>query len=305
MTGYPHVYFAGAWRPRGQAVASMDSLALRYALSVFEGVRLYRGIDGARPRPFLLAEHLDRMRTSLSAMRLPDPGVDQVPALVRELVDRNGIDQDAYARITATPLNAGGLGDDAETALTVTATPMGRKRWLAEGIGMSLAVSATQRAPSAAFPAAVKNISNYAGPRLALLAAKDAGHDGCVLSNRWGRLCEAPTAALFLVRDGTLLTPALTEDVLPSITRAWLLAEAARTGLPARETTLTAEDAYRCDEAFLCGTGIELAPVRAFDGRPCGHWPDDRVTRLLAVRYFTAARGGAGPRSALLAETAP
>ncbi|SCF35721.1 branched-chain amino acid aminotransferase [Micromonospora echinospora] len=291
MSVYPHVYFAGRWGSRADAVVPVGSLAMRYAVSVFEGIRIYTALDPARPpRPLLLDEHVDRLAASLRLMRLPDPGVERLPGIVDELIARNRIDTDTYVRVSVTPTNPGDLGADAEPVLAVTAAPMGRKRWLGNGTGMSLTVSDWQRAGAASFPPAAKNISSYAGPRLAWLAARDAGFDGCVLTNRAGRLSEAPTAALFLVRDGELLTPALDEDVLPSITRAWLLREG---GLPARETTLTREDAHQADEAFLCGTGIEIAPVRAFDGHPLRHWPQAPVTRQLIMRYFLHARGGA------------
>lgn len=292
-SAYPHVYYAGRWVSRADAVVPVTSLAMRYAISAFEGIRLYSPLDPAgRPRPLLLAEHVARLAATLRLMRLPDPGSHLVPEVIEELIDRNGIATDAYIRVSVTPTNPGDLGDDADPVLVVTAAPMGRKKWLAKGIGMSLTVSNWQRAAAESFPPAAKNISNYAGPRLAWLAARAEGFDGCVLTNRAGRLCEAPTAALFLVRDGELLTPALSEDVLPSITRAWLLRAARTAGLPARETTLTREDAYTADEALLCGTGIEIAPIRAFDGHQLRHWPHAPVTRQLIVRHFVFAREG-------------
>lgn len=293
VSAYPHVYFAGRWVSRADAVVPVTSLAMRYAVSAFEGIRLYTPLDPTgRPRPLLLAEHITRLVATLRLMRLPDPGVHELPAIVEELIDRNGIDTDTYVRVSVTPTNPGDLGDEADPVLAVTANPMGRKKWLAKGIGMSLAISNWQRASADSFPPAAKNISNYAGPRLAWLAARAEGFDGCVLTNRAGRLCEAPTAALFLIRDGELLTPALSEDVLPSITRAWLLRAARAAGLPARETTLTREDAYTADEALLCGTGIEIAPIRAFDDHQCRHWPRTPVTRELIVRLFVFAREG-------------
>lgn len=294
MASYPQVFFAGRWVTSAEAVVPIGSLAMRYALSVFEGIRVYAQMDKSRPpRPFLLDRHVDRLAISLALMRLPDPGIAALPGLVDELVERNGIIDDAYVRVAVTPTNPGDLSEPGEPVVSVSATPMGRKRWLARGLGMSLALSATQRAPAASFPPAAKNISAYAGARLAWLAALDAGFDGCVLSNAAGRLCEAPTATLFLVTDGEIATPALSEDVLPGITRAWLLEAARAAGIPAREAELTRAAAYRADEAFLCGTGIEIAPVRAFGGRECRRWQQREITRLLTIRYFAAARGGA------------
>lgn len=302
MASYPQVLFADRWVDRSQATVPIGSLALRYGISAFEGIRLYTQVRAGPPRPFLLARHISRLANSMRLMRLADPGVVQLPELIDELIIRNGIGGDAYVRVSVTPVNPGDLSDEAAPVLAVTAAPMGRKRWLAENTGMRLSVSDWQRAPSQSFPPAAKNISSYAGPRLAWQAARDAEFDGCVLTNRDGRLCEAPTAAVFLVRSGRLVTPALSEDVLPSITRAWLLEAAASCGIQAGEGELTRQDAYDADEAFLCGTGIEIAPVREFDGRGLRAWPQAPVTRLLIDRYFEAARGGTGQPAATMAE---
>jgi branched-chain amino acid aminotransferase len=287
---YPHVFHAGEWTHTSRATVGVGSLALRYGLSVFEGIRLYRQRGGSTVRPFLLEPHVRRLVDSLALMRLPDPGVDSVPSLIDELVDRNGIADDAYIRVAATPTNPGQLDSVATTALSVSGTPMGRKRWLAGNEGMHLQVSAWQRADDLAFPPAAKNISAYAGPRLAALEAKAAGYDTCVLTNRAGRLCEAPTAAVFTVRDGVLRTPSLDEGVLPSITRQWVLSTAPTLDLPTVVGPLPRTDAYLADEAFLCGTGIEFGPVRAFDGRTCRSWPHNPVTKSLVERYFEEVR---------------
>jgi branched-chain amino acid aminotransferase len=291
VTAYPHVYFAGKWVAAPEATVSIGSLAMRYAISAFEGIRLYRQLDAQSPvRPFLLGEHAERLASSIAVMRLPDPGVAGLPAIIDELIERNGISEDSYVRVAVTAVNPGDLGNAAQSALSVTASPMGRKRWLSDGAGMSLKISDWQRGSAAVFPPSAKNISNYAGPRLAWLAAQDEGYDGCVLRNGAGRLCEAPTAAVFLARGGVLRTPGLGEDVLPSITRAWVIRTCQRIGVPVSEDPVTAADAHAADEAFLCGTGIEFAPIRAFDGRPCRDWPELPLTRTLVLHYFADAR---------------
>lgn len=291
-TGYPHVYFGGRWVTRAQAVVPVDSLALRYGLSVFEGIRAYAPEAAGPPSPFLLSQHLDRLAGSLLAMRFPDPGLERVPAVVEELLTRNAVTGDAYVRVAATPLNAGLLGAPARPEISATVVPMGRKPWLAEDKAMSLKISDWQRGSARVHPPAAKNIANYAGPRLAWQEAQTQGFDGCVLTNRHDRLAEAPTAALFLVRAGVLRTPALTEDVLPSITRAWVLRTAGELGLEVEEAELARGDAYDADEAFLCGTALEISAVRAFDGVECRAHRERPITRRLVDRYFHDARGG-------------
>lgn len=290
MAGYRHVYFRGRWVTPDEAVVPVGSLALRYGLSVFEGIRLYCPEDGGPAHPFLLREHLDRMVRSLEAMRFPDPGTAGMPEIIDDLIKRNGITEDSYVRVAATPFNAGQLGEPAKPEFTVTAAAMGRKPWLAQDRAMRLCVSAWERGSPRVHPPHAKNIANYAGPRLAWLEARERGFDGCILVNRAGRLAEAPTAALFLVHDGVLRTPALSEDVLPSITRAWVLRAAAARGIATEQTQLSAKDAWSADEAFLCGTGLEIAPVASIDDHDFKFAAQRPLTRQLIADYFAQAR---------------
>lgn len=286
---FPWVFHGGRWTTRDEAVFGAGSMALRYAVSVFDAVRLYAQPDGG-VAPFALDEHVARLGRSARGVRLDDPGVGELPGVVAELVERNAIDIDAYVRMAVTAASPGDLGSESVAILTVTAAPMGRKRWLADDVGMSLAAGPWQRAAAAAFPPDVKCVANYSGGRLALLAARDAGYDGCLLLTADGYVSEAPTAAVFAVVGDELRTPPLCDGVLPSITRAWVISIAESLGLGAVERRLTPAELRTADEAFLCGTGIEFAPVRAVDGTVLGCWPDRPVTRLVVDAYFAAVR---------------
>jgi branched-chain amino acid aminotransferase len=138
----------------------------------------------------------------------------------------------------------------------------------------------------------VKNISTYAGARLASAEARRAGYDECLLVSGDGVVSEAPTSAVFAARRGTLVTPRLVDDVLPSITRAWVLAVAPKLGIAAAADELEAAALRQADEAFLCGTGIEFGPVAEVDDAVLGGCPGP-VTRALVDEYFRQARGEA------------
>jgi branched-chain amino acid aminotransferase len=288
---FPLCYHGDGFVPWEEATLHVGSLALRYALSVFEGVRLYAQHDGSGVLPFRLAEHLARFRQSLRLMRLPEPE-GNLNELLSELIRRNEVREDSYVRISASPYNSGTIGAPAQLCLTITIVRMGRKRWLAEGRPMRVAISGWQRSPDSAFPAAAKNISSYAGPRLALLEARDAGYDDVVLTSHDGFLCEAPTSALFLVKSGRLLTPSLSEGVLPSITRAAVFDLCTALGIPCLEQRLTRTDAYTADEAFLCGTGLEFGPIESFNGHHIGPAASPGLTSCIVDAYFQLARNG-------------
>jgi len=277
--------------PWADATIHVNSLAMRYALSVFEGIRIYRQKHDLVVRAFRLEEHLARLRNSLRLMRMPEPEGKDIAHILDELIRLNEIDEDSYVRVSVSPDNFGDIASQTRACLTVAATRMGRKRWLAEGQSMRVAVSCWQRSHELAFPSAAKNISNYAGPRLALLEARESGFDGVVLTNHEGFVSESPTSALFIVKDGVVLTPLLTDGVLPSITRAAVLEICETLDIEAREQRLSRTDVYLADEAFLCGTGVEFAPIGAFGGHVLKSWKEARITAQIIDAYFRIVRG--------------
>jgi len=291
------VHQAGRLIPGDQATIPVGGPVTHCAISAFEGVRLYRqeGLPGA-VRPWLLAQHLDRLRHSCRIMGLDAGCVDGVPEVIEELVSANSITEDSYVRIAAGAGNPGGTGEPAETALTISAAPSGREWWLATGAGMRLLISDWRRPPERAFPSAAKNISAYAGPRLAQDAASAAGYDGCVLLTCDGLISEATTASVFLVEGDRLVTPRLSDVVVPGVTRAWVLATARNVlGLDVRAEAVTPERLRHADEVFLCGTGTEFAPVCEIDDIELRGWPYCAVTTDLVDTYFRQVRGESAP----------
>jgi len=209
----------------------------------------------------------------------------------------NSVDRDAYIRAAVSAKNPGDLFDLATPALTVSVTPSGRKKWLATGAGMKLAVSSWQRPPETVFPNAAKNISAYAGPRIAAVEARAQGFDNCVLTTAEGLISEAPTATVFLVENGQLVTPRISDCALPGVTREWVLSTAAELGLVALEEAVTPDRLRGADEGFLAGTGIEFGPVRQVDDRELPGWPSMPVATTVFDTYFRQMRGEAQPTS--------
>lgn len=286
---YAVCFHDSAFVPIERAVVHVNSLAMRYGLSVFEGIRLYeQRNDGVRP--FRLHAHVERLRRSLGLMQI-EATDDDLPAVVHELIRINQVTEDAYVRVAVSPCTLGDIGSRGRSCLTVSISRMGRKPWLAGKRSMRVAISDWQRCPDRAFPAAAKNISSYAGPRLALLDARREGFDSGILTTRDGHLCESPTATLLLVQNGVVIGPPLSDGVLPGITRAAVFDLCRELGIGAIERHLSRQDAYSADEAFLCGTGIEFAPIGAFDRvslPDVHHW---KVMPRLVSEYFRIARG--------------
>jgi branched-chain amino acid aminotransferase len=109
--------------------------------------------------------------------------------------------------------------------------------------------------------------------------------------NEAGLVCEGTGENLFVVRNGVLSTPPLSDGVLEGITRDSVLEVADELGIPAIEESLTRSDLYIADEVFMTGSAAELTPIGSVDGRTIGK--PGEVTRALQERFFEIAYGHA------------
>jgi branched-chain amino acid aminotransferase len=139
------------------------------------------------------------------------------------------------------------------------------------------------------FPPQAKVAASYLGPMLAKRAALSRGCDEIVLLDREGRLAEAPTANVFVVKDGTLQTPPL-ERVLAGITRDSVLALARADGIPALEEHLSQQDLANADEAFLTASSLPVHAIASVDGHSLRAAPGP-VTRRLQAAIRACERG--------------
>ncbi|MEA2537090.1 MAG: branched-chain amino acid aminotransferase, partial [Chloroflexota bacterium] len=102
---------------------------------------------------------------------------------------------------------------------------------------------------------------------------------------------EASAANLFVIRDGVLLTPPVTDDILEGVTRKALLEIATNERIPVEVRSIDRTELYIADEVFLCGTGVQVSPVIELDHRPIGRGEVGPIGRLIRDRYFDAVRG--------------
>lgn len=134
--------------------------------------------------------------------------------------------------------------------------------------GARLTVSPWRRPSPLAFPPRAKAVGTYVTSALAKTAAVDAGFDDALqLDPHSGRIAEATTSNVFLVRDWTLFTPWLTDSLLAGITRDTVITLARELGLATHEGPVDMEDLEMADEVFLTGTASELQPVASVDDR--------------------------------------
>jgi len=248
----------GRVTPTAQAVVPMKDDGLYRGDGAFEVIRLYEG------RPFALADHLDRLERSATAIQLE---FDRV-ALEREI--------DAL-------LEAAG-GPDGQLRLIVTRG--GRRIAATEPIprhAETVRIATVTYSPTVILNG-VKSLS-YAANMQATRLAQARGADEAVLVLPDGTVLEPPTSSVFWVSpQGTLRTPALDNGVLESITRDRLVK-----ALQVEEGAWPAADLRAASEAFLASTTREIQAVAEIDGKPLSEAPGPRTRQ--AQEAFAATLG--------------
>ncbi|MBS7707746.1 branched-chain amino acid transaminase [Chelatococcus asaccharovorans] len=261
--------------------------------SVFEGLRGYPDASG-RLNLFRVPEHLLRLRQSARFMRLPIAwSDDQLTRAMCDLVRANGFDQTIHLRATAyfgEGLGYGWRPEDIASGLFVFALPNPRRAGAATGIRSG--ISSWRRSPDNAAPSRIKASANYHNSRLAQVEAQLRGHDVPIMLNQQGNVAESPSSCVFMVREGVLITPPVTEDILESITRDTVMRLARdRLGVRVQERPVGRSEVYICDELFLCGTGHEILPVAEIDGYAVGDGIPGPLTRRLQALYDDCVSG--------------
>lgn len=267
---------------------------VKYGCAVFEGMRAYWSASARELYVFRLREHLERLRFGMKVMRFDEIYEE---AYLRDGVLRmlraNELREDAHIRVIAYLDGDDELAATGPVGLIAGAVPRPSSRAVRDGIHVR--VASWTRIADNAMPARVKCTGNYVNNRAAEIEAKKDGHDGVLILTSQGKVSEGSGACLFLVRDGVLHTPDRASDILESITRDTVLRLAAEvTGRAALERTVDRSELYAAEEAFWCGSGQEIVPIRSIDRLPVGDGEVGPVTRALQGRYFALVRGEDG-----------
>lgn len=285
-------YLEGGFVPVEEAKISIATHAFNYGTGCFEGIRGYWNSDREEVYVVKLLDHFRRLLRSARLFRM-DLGKDaeDLAAIAVECVRRGEIQADVYIRPIAYKATAAirvgllGLRDE----FCCFTAPMGAYFDIERGL--SVTVSSWRRNDDNAIPARAKATGGYLNAALAIADAEDAGFDEAIMLTHGGTVSEGSAANLFLVQDGKLVTPAVSEDILVGITRGCVIELARDAGIQVVERTVDRTELYISDEMFLCGTGVQVAPVTSVDGRVVGTGKMGEVTRQVQDRYLSAVHG--------------
>ena len=276
--------------PYADAKISVMAPGLTFAALVFEGYRAYWSDDAQDLYIFRLDDHMRRLAFSMNLLELDDPpSIDTFTRDILETLKANDFKEDTYIRLQVYVDEWGSMLATGPVGSTVICRP--RPRVADFETGKRFIVSSWRRNAENASPPRIKASANYLNSRLAGLEAKRQGAEGAILLNEDGTVSEGPGGCLFVLRDGVFDTrrnQRYPGERHPTHHPADI---AGSLDIPVAERALGRTELYLADEAFYCGTGQEIMPIVAFDGRLVGEGVPGPVTRRLQAAFDDIVRG--------------
>lgn len=286
------VYFDGQFMPLREARIGILTHALHYGTGVFEGIRAHWDEDAQQLFVMRPMEHYERWKLNCGILRIDVPETpQQLCTITAELMRRNAFRTNVYVRpIAYKSAERIGVATDDQNARALIALPFGD--YLHAEKGLHAGVSSWRRIEDNAIPARAKICGAYVNSALASDEVRRNGFDEAIFLNESGHVAEGATCNLFMVRKGRLITPSATENILEGITRDSIMELAQRElGLQVVEHPIGRSELYVCDELFLSGTAVGIAPIVRVDHRAVKDGTIGPITRQLQQHYFDATRG--------------
>jgi branched-chain amino acid aminotransferase len=288
-----YAYFKGKIVPIDEAKISIMTHAFNYGTGAFEGIRAYWNDNEKRLFVFRMPEHYDRMHKSASILKITIPHTtEELCDITCELLRKEGYTEDTYIRPVAYKASEG-IGvklHGLEDGFCIFAVPFGR--YIDKEEGARTAVSSWRRIDDNAAPARAKVTGIYINSALSKTEVMERGFDEAIVLNHDGHVSEGSAENIFLVRDGTLITPAPSDNILEGITRRTVMQIAIEDlGIDTVERQIDRSELYVADEVFFCGTGVQVAAVIEVDGRPVGTGKIGPITEKIRDFYFDIVKG--------------
>jgi branched-chain amino acid aminotransferase len=288
-----HAYFKGKIVPYSEARVGVLTHALNYGTAAFAGIRAYWNEEEQQLFIFRPVDHFRRLLNSAKILLMElEHTPESLTQITIELLRTDGYRCDVYIRPLAYKATEG-IGvklHDLEDELTVAAIPF--QRYLDNDTNAHVTISSWRRVDDTMIPARGKISGAYVNSALAKSDALKAGFDEALVLNQDGHLSEASAMNVFMLREGTLITPPITDNILEGITRKTVMTFARQElDLPVLERSIDRTEVYLCDELFFTGTAAQITAITRVDHRPVGSGKMGPVTEQLRTLFLDVVRG--------------
>lgn len=287
-------YFRGDVVPIEEARVSVMTHALHYGTAVFEGIRGNWNESKNQLFIFRIKEHYERLLQGCDMLMLDIPySVDDLCKITLDLVKESGYKQDLYIRPLAyksEELVANLKLQEIESDFTLIMVPFGE--YLDTDGALRCCTSSWRRVDDTNVPPRLKISGTYVNGILAKTEATLAGFDEAIMLTQDGFVSEGSGENLFMINNGVIYTPPVSDNNLSGITRDSAI-EIARqeVGMEVVETRIRRSELYFADEVFLTGTAAHIQAVGELDNRVIGSGDTGPITTKINEVYQESIRG--------------
>ena len=287
------IWFKGQIMNVNEAMVNVLSPSTQFGLNVFEGIPCYWNDEQKQLYAFRLSDHYERLIRSAKLIQLDDKFTkeDFKKALI-DTVKANEYDENLSVRQTLFVDGFGSWGSEGPVEMFVAPIPRGRITAEYNKKGLHCCITSWRRISDENLSPRIKCGANYMNSRVGQREALRNGFDTCIFLNEVGKIAEGPGSCFFMVKGDTLVTPRLTDSVLESITRDTVIKLATEElGMKFQERTIDRTEVYMADEAFLCGSAMEVTPIYTVDRYPIGTGDQGEWTKKIHLKYLECVQG--------------
>ncbi len=287
------IWFKGQIMNVNEAMVNVLSPSTQFGLNVFEGIPCYWNDEQKQLYAFRLNDHYERLIRSAKLIQLDNKFTkEDFKKALTDTVKANEYDENLSVRQTLFVDGFGSWGSEGPVEMFVAPIPRGRTTAEYNKKGLHCSITSWRRISDENLSPRIKCGANYMNSRVGQREALRNGFDTCIFLNEAGKIAEGPGSCFFMVKGDTLVTPRLTDSVLESITRDTVIKLATEElGMKFQERTIDRTEVYMADEAFLCGSAMEVTPIYTVDRYPIGTGDQGEWTKKIHLKYLECVQG--------------
>lgn len=305
MQNPKYAFFKGRIVPIDEAKIDIRTNSLQYGTAIFEGIRSYWDEKNKKSYVFRMKEHYIRLFQNAKVLMIEIKyNIEELCNITIELLKKEQYREDAYIRPFAynSGLNIGPKLIGNEQDLFIYSIPLGE--YLNTAKAIKVCTSSWTRIPDNSIPPRAKISGSYVNSALQKTEALMNGFDeAIVLAANGQHVSEGSAMNIFMVKNNTLITPQVSDDILEGITRDTVIVIAKNNfNLDVLERSIDRTELYTADELFFCGTGAQISPIGSVDNRIIGDGKIGPVTQKLQNYYFSIVKNEIDEYSSWLTE---
>jgi branched-chain amino acid aminotransferase len=287
-----HAFFEGKIVPWSEAKINIATHGFLYGTSVFSGMRAYWNEDKKKLFVFRPFDHYRRLLNSARMMAMAIPYDEEgLIDLTVNLLRTDNWKQDVYLRPTIykSDMGIGVRLHNLKDEFCMFVMPF--DKYVSNDTDAHVTFSSWKRIDDNVIPARGKVAGAYANSALIKTDANRAGFDEALALDSNGHVSEGSAMNIFMVRDGVVITPPVTDNILEGITRRSVM-ELARNelGLEVVERSIDRTEVFIAEEMFMTGTAAQIVSVTKIDHRPVGLGKMGPITTKLREMFDDIVR---------------